>query len=254
MVIKAYLILDNPLYSQPALEASFSPIRAILRYESIVDQIMDLIKSGALRVGDKFPTERALAEKWQVSRPVLREAFRVLESQGVVKSRHGAGRFLRSERIVDIGVLRRDHLRDKREALLQIWEVRSLLEVRAAELAASAATDEQIEAIIRPIALIESLPADQSHETDMNMEIHLAIADASGNPFLAETIRKALEEYRALNFKEAVPLDEWKDLQDEHQPIANAIQARSPSRARKEMEMHFEGLRGALERWSETIN
>jgi GntR family transcriptional repressor for pyruvate dehydrogenase complex len=244
-------INDKPDMNRPA---PFSPIRAILRYESIVNQVMDLVRSGALRIGDKFPTERTLAEQWQVSRPVLREAFRVLESQGIVESRHGSGRYLRSERTVAIGDLRRDHLRNKREALLQIWEVRSLLEVRAAELAASAATEEQVEAIIRPIALIASLPADQSHETDMTMEIHMAIANASGNPFLAEAIHKALEEYRALNFKEAVPIDEWKDLQDEHRPIAEAIRARSPSRARKAMEMHFEGLRAALDRWSGAIN
>jgi GntR family transcriptional repressor for pyruvate dehydrogenase complex len=228
----------------------FSPIKTILRYQSIVDQIMDLIKSGSLQIGEKFPSERELSEKWQVSRPVLREAFRVLESQGIVKSRHGAGRFVRSDRVIDVGEIRRDHLRDRRQSLLQNWEVRSLLEVRAAELAAREARDEQIDAIERPIAMIESMSADESRQTDMNMEIHTAIADASGNPYLAEMILRALEDYRSLNFKEAVPLDEWKSLQDEHRPIVDAIRARSPERARKEMEIHFEGLSKALQKWS----
>ena len=230
--------------------AKFSPIKAILRYQSIVDQIMDLIGSGDLQVGDRFPAERDLAKRWKVSRPILREAFRVLESQGIVESRHGAGRFVRSDRPIDIGDIRRSHLRDRRKALLQIWEVRSLLEIRAAELAAVNASEDQIHAIESPIAEIEALPAEESHKKDLNMEIHTAIANASCNPYLAELIVKALDEYRFLNFKEAVPLKEWKSLQDEHRPIAEAIRARSPDRARNEMENHFEGLRSALRKWS----
>tara|TARA_B100000965_G_scaffold297107_1_gene255364 strand:+ start:1650 stop:2420 length:771 start_codon:yes stop_codon:yes gene_type:complete len=232
----------------------FSPIKAILRYESIVEQIMGLIDSGTLRVGDKFPPERTLAEQWQVSRPVLREAFRVLESQGIVESRHGAGRYVRSERTLDFADIRRRHLRDRRAALLKIWEVRALLEIRAAELAATAATPEQIDAIERPVALLDSLPADESRDTDLNMEIHKAIAAASGNEYLSEMILNALEEYRILNFKEAVPIDEWKDLQEEHRPIVEAIRARSPAHAREAMEQHFNGLRAALDKWSAPLS
>lgn len=236
--------------AEPIADHPFSPIKAILRYESIVEQIMGLIDSGALQVGDKFPPERTLAEQWRVSRPVLREAFRVLESQGIIESRHGAGRYVRSERTIDFADIRRRHLRDRRAALLKVWEVRALLEVRAAELAATAASPEQIDAIERPIALLESLPADETRDTDLNMEIHKAIAAASGNEYLSEMIMNVLEEYRILNFKEAVPIDEWKDLQEEHRPIAEAIRARSPARARKAMEQHFEGLRAALDKWS----
>ena len=232
------------------VEAGYSPIRAILRYRSIVDRIMDLIGSGKLKVGDRFPAERDLAERWKVSRPILREAFRVLESQGIVESRHGSGRYVRSDRPIDIGDIRRTHLRDRRKALLQIWEVRSLLEIRAAELAALNASDDQILSIESPIAEIEALPAEESHKMDLNMEIHTAIANASCNSYLAELIVKALDEYRFLNFKEAVPLKEWKSLQEEHRPIAEAIRARSPERARKEMENHFEGLRKSLKKWS----
>src|SRR5690606_490654 len=79
----------------------FSPVKAVLRHQSIIDQIMGLIETGALHVGDKFPPERALADRWQVSRPVLREAFRVLQAQGIVESRHGDGRYVRASRPLD---------------------------------------------------------------------------------------------------------------------------------------------------------
>lgn len=235
-------------------QSPFSPVKAILRYQSIVDQITGLIETGDLKIGDKFPPERALAERWRVSRPVLREAFRVLESQGIVESRHGDGRYVRSDRPLDANDVRRGHLIDRRESILQIWEVRSLLEVRAADLAAVNATEEQIRAIERPIELLGEMAPSESLETDLNMEIHTAIALASGNDYLAQIILKALEEYRALDFKDAVPLEEWKDLQKEHWPIAKAIRARSPEQARHVMTRHFEDLRRALDKWSGPAN
>lgn len=233
---------------------AFSPVKAILRHQSIIDQIMGLIETGALRVGDKFPPERMLAERWQVSRPVLREAFRVLQSQGIVESRHGDGRYVRSLRALNAADVRRRHLNDRRESLLQIWEVRALLEVRAASLAAVNASEEQIRAIERPIILMGKMAASDSLETDLNMEIHAAVARASGNDYLAQMILRALEEYRALDFKDAVPVEEWKALQEEHWPIAQAIRSRAPEQAGAVMTRHFEDLKRALDKWSGPAN
>lgn len=233
---------------------AFSPVKAILRHQSIIDQIMGLIETGALKVGDKFPPERVLSDRWQVSRPVLREAFRVLQSQGIVESRHGDGRYVRSTRVLDANDVRRRHLIDRRQSLLQIWEVRALLEVRAASLAAANASEEQIQAIERPIIQMGEMAAADSRDTDLNMEIHAAVAQASGNDYLAQMILKALEEYRALDFKDAVPIEEWKGLQEEHWPIAEAIRSRSPAHAGDVMTRHFEDLKRALDKWSGPTN
>ncbi|MEQ9575769.1 MAG: FCD domain-containing protein, partial [Rhodospirillales bacterium] len=246
------MVPETPEKADAAL--SFSPVKAILRHQSIIDQIMGLIESGALRVGDKFPPERMLSDRWQVSRPVPREAFRVLQSQGIVESRHGDGRYVRSVRALDVNDLRRRHLIDRRQSLLQIWEVRALLEVQAARLAAANANEEQILAIERPIVLMGEMAAPDSRETDLNMEIHAAVARASGNDYLAQMILRALEEYRALDFKDAVPIEEWKGLQEEHWPIARAIRSRSPEQAGAVMTRHFEDLKRALDKWSGPSN
>ena len=246
------MMVESPENTEPGLP--FSPVKAILRHQSIIDQIMGLIESGALQVGDKFPPERVLSERWQVSRPVLREAFRVLQSQGIVESRHGDGRYVRSTRALDATDIRRRHLIDRRESLLQIWEVRALLEVQAARLAAANASEEQIQAIERPIILMGEMAASESLDTDLNMEIHAAVALASGNDYLAQMILRALEEYRALDFKEAVPIEEWKGLQEEHWPIARAIRSRSPEQAGAVMTRHFEDLKRALDKWSGPAN
>jgi GntR family transcriptional repressor for pyruvate dehydrogenase complex len=73
----------------------FREITPIRLYESVIEQIMNLIKNDKLKPGDKLPPERELAEKFSISRGSLREAFRVLESKGLIKSKPGGGRFIR---------------------------------------------------------------------------------------------------------------------------------------------------------------
>ena len=110
---------------------AFTPVRGVRLYETIIEQIATLVQNGQLTNGDRFPTERALQEKWRVSRPVLREAFRALEMQGIVESRPGGGRYLRAERIPHPAEFRVLRLTDSRETLLHVWQAREAVEVIA---------------------------------------------------------------------------------------------------------------------------
>src|SRR5438105_6512027 len=62
--------------------------------QSVVDRILDLIRTGMLRAGDRLPSERELIDILDISRPSLREALRALAILGVVESRHGGGAFV----------------------------------------------------------------------------------------------------------------------------------------------------------------
>ena len=224
----------------------FSPIKAILRYESIVEQIMGLIDSGTLRVGDKFPPERTLAEQWQVSRPVLREAFRVLERQGVVKSRAGGGRYLQTAHIPSNKELRAQSLLATRDQLLLLWEIREPIELMAVRAAVERADDSQIEDILRPLAQLKDLEPEEFRLGDFNLDFHMAIARASNNPFTQEALRALIDKARDLNLKGLLPLQDWRTLQDDHQPIADAIAARDVDAAVAAMKQHFEELRNSI--------
>src|SRR4051794_34990140 len=65
------------------------------RYERVVEQILELVESEGLDQGQALPTERELAERFGVSRNVLRQAFGVLEERGLLRSIRGSGRYLR---------------------------------------------------------------------------------------------------------------------------------------------------------------
>ncbi|MCD6473102.1 FadR family transcriptional regulator, partial [Candidatus Aerophobetes bacterium] len=73
----------------------FKEVTSVRLYENVIKQIVNLIKNNELKPGDKLPSERELAEKLSIGRASLREAFRVLESRGLIKSRPGRGRFVR---------------------------------------------------------------------------------------------------------------------------------------------------------------
>ncbi len=228
----------------------FSPIRSVRLYETIVDQISGLVVQGHIKIGDRFPAERDLQEYWQVSRPVLREAFRVLEMEGFVESRPGGGRYLRTEHIPNLRDIRRSRLENIRITLLQLWETREALEVKAAMLAAKNASQGQLAEIEHPLKLIEKLPLPEYRLGDFNLDIHLAIAKASGNPLLENLIRDLLNRYREFGVKNLLELNTWASLQKEHQPILDAIAGRNPEAAGKAMAAHFASLRNTLEKRS----
>ena len=101
-----------------------------------------MIDRNEIQPGDKFPSERELMGKLGVSRSVLREAFRVLESRGLVYSRPGGGRYLRK---VESFKLRQGSSLDlEKDALLDVVESREIVEVQIVKLAVKRATDEEI--------------------------------------------------------------------------------------------------------------
>ncbi|PZW41895.1 GntR family transcriptional regulator [Humitalea rosea] len=214
--------------------------------EEVISRIGQLVEEGEMRVDARFPSERVLEARWRVSRLVIREAFRALEIQGVVESRPGGGRYLRSDRVPDPARLRRLRLEAGREQLLQLWETRETLECKTAELAAERATPEQLEAIAHPLRLLDAPPSEALRHTDPNRLFHLAIAGACGNPLLEDMVADLLARSQATGFRALLELEDLAALQPEHHPIFDAIAAHDPAAARAAMRRHFEGLRGCL--------
>ena len=219
------------------------PVRSLRLSEEIIGQIASLVAEKHIGLNDRFPSERELQARWQVSRPVLREAFRVLEMQGVIESRPGGGRYLRSTRVLDPTRLRSSRLEESRDVLLRIWEAREAVESKTAALAAQRATPEQISRIEETLGLLSTLPREKLEELDLNGDFHQAVAQAAGNPVLDEIVHRLLQQSGQIGFKSIVGVDDWATLQAEHLPILKAIRRRDPKAASQAMVRHFENLR-----------
>jgi len=227
-------------------DSPFTPVRSLRLSEEIIRQIARLVEDGSLKLDDRFPTERDLQERWQVSRPVLREAFRVLEMQGVVESRPGAGRYLRSNRIPNPARFRQAHLQANREDLLQVWDAREAVEAKAAELAAIHASQAQIGAIRKAVKKLTSGSLEELQRFDFNREFHLAVAEASCNPTLIDMIATLIGRSNKIGFRAVMDPAGWEALPGRHIPILDAIAARDAVAARRAVIKHFDGMRESV--------
>lgn len=222
----------------------FKEIAPVRLYESVIEQIMDLIKNNELKPGDKLPPERELAEKLSISRNSLREAFRVLESRGLIKSKPGGGRFIREIRENDHNNTENIILSLEKSSILELLEAREIFEVKIAEIAAQRATLEDIEIIEEALNKMnqkEELKDDKKTESDT--EFHLAIAGASHN-FVFVNIMKLhldlLKETREKTWK--IPGRREKQYQ-EHQAIFQAIKEHNSKKAGEAMLKHLRNIR-----------
>ena len=207
----------------------------------------DQIDAGTLRPGDRLPTEQQLAAAHGVSRTVVREAMHQLKSRQLVVSRQGSGVFvapkpLHQPLVFDPKVL------DSVQDVVQVVEVRRVLEGEMAALAAERATRAQVAAMRRALKAIDAAAATGQDGVAEDMAFHRTIAEATGNPQFRLLIG-FLEQYlldgmRISRGNEARRIDFMEAVRREHLAIADAIAARDPARARDAAREHL--LRGEL--------
>ena len=225
----------------------FKEIIPVRLYESAIKQIMDLVKRSELKPGDKLPPERELAEKLSISRGSLREAFRVLESRGFIKSKPGGGRYIREIRKNGYSNTENIILSLEKSSILELLEAREIFEVKIVELAAQRATLEDIEIIEEALNKMnqeDGLKDDTKTESDT--EFHLAIARASHNFVFTNIIQlylDLLKETRGKTWK--IPGRREEQL-EEHQKIFQAIKEHDSKKAGEAMLKHLRKVREVL--------
>jgi GntR family transcriptional repressor for pyruvate dehydrogenase complex len=233
-------------YKAPMTEGLFREIDHMRTADEAVRQIELLLLDGVLSSGDRLPSERELAEKLDISRPVLREALKELENRQLIVSRHGGGTYV-AELIGQVfskpvAELVSRHERATRDYL----EYRRELEGHAAELAARRATAADHERLDTIIARMRTAHADEDFglELDSDVELHNAIGEAAHNIILMHTLRacyKLLSEgifhHRRVIFE--LPGARTK-LLEQHEAIVTAIVSGDGPAARAAAEHHID--------------
>lgn len=170
---------------------TIKPIEGVSITDVITGKLESLIVEGIFKPGDSLPPERQLARDFAVSRASLRQALSVLESRGLILSRQGGGNYVCdvvkksfSDPLLDL--ISRHH-----EVKFQILELRQTLESSAAYFAAQRATDEDRKTIKTRLEELQSKIHHQQpvEEARADLELHLAIADASHNTPLSLMLR-----------------------------------------------------------------
>lgn len=207
-------------------------------YVKVADQISKLVQDGEIRVGERLPSERILAEKLGVSRPTIREAMIALEIAGLIEIRSGSGIYVIEQKTPNLKVT------DEGIGPFEILDTRYIIEAEACALAAVNITAEQLEQLkflIKEMEKEEKLP-NASEQADM--QFHLLIAEASQNSAIA-TIIKWLWDLRnqsvlSTSFMARLREEGIHPSISEHKRIVTALETGNPEKARIAMKSHIE--------------
>lgn len=166
---------------------SFEPVVPVRAYERVVEQIESAILSRELRPGDRLPSERELMSRFQVSRSTVREALRVLDSKGMVRSRPGdpRGPEVRSLDGASVRSSLTALTRVHGGRLVDVLQFRMIIEGSAYALAARFHDDAGLTAIEDAMDAMEAaVGGDAAAFTLADVAFHDAVASASGNDLL----------------------------------------------------------------------
>ena len=143
------------------------------------------IAEGRLEQGDRLPTETVLAARFGVSRSVVREAIAGLRSDGVVRSRQGLGTFV----VRETATLRIEaDLMSDLVVFRNVFELRAILEIKAAALAAMRADEEQRARMTEALDRMKKASNWMDDGVTADLDFHRCVAAASGNPYIATVV------------------------------------------------------------------
>jgi GntR family transcriptional repressor for pyruvate dehydrogenase complex len=245
-MLKARLLYDN------FMPQHFTPVSSGARLsDQVAEQLTAEIKQGRLMPGDKLPTEARLVEQFEVSRTVVREAVSRLKSLGLVDSRQGSGVFV-SQQLPFAPLHFEVQHTASQEAVVQMVEVRRALEAEVAALAAERRGAGDILAIQQAVQALDAAVQAGGNGVDEDVKFHRAIADATRNPFLIQTLEYlgqflhgATQVTRA---NEARRMDFAAEVHKEHQAILQAVQAGDANAARQAAATHMNNAIVRIER------
>jgi GntR family transcriptional repressor for pyruvate dehydrogenase complex len=199
-------------------------------YEDVIKAVKNAILSGAFPSGSPLPSETELARQFEVSRPVIREALRALQSSGFVDIKRGikGGAFVR-------GLLRLPLLDDFESFILHrrlrvnhLAQARLFLEPEVCRLAAISATSDDIRTIK---AQVGSYGAAQKEDKDrLYIEFHRLVGRACGNPIYALLMENIMDFTEGF-IQTIRPVQTLIHHDHDHDEIILAIEARDPERA-----------------------
>ncbi|NEM91025.1 FadR/GntR family transcriptional regulator [Galbitalea soli] len=214
--------------------------------EQAISTIKAMIVSGELRAGDRLPPEKELSERLGVSRNSLREAVKSLEFIRVLDVRRGDGTFVTSldpEQLLEAMSFVVDLHGDR--SILEIFEVRRVLEPHAAALAATRIGEEELVSLAASLAAVdESTDVDRMVAHDL--EFHRIISDASGNAYLARLLDSMSgSTARARIWRGITQEGSAGRTLSEHAAILRALQNHDAEMTRAALVVHI----GGIESW-----
>jgi GntR family transcriptional repressor for pyruvate dehydrogenase complex len=225
------------------------PIKSDNLYKKIIEAIHTHIVDSDIKPGDRLPSERELGELLEVSRTTVREALRVMEIIGTVQVRVGKGIFLTDLSTESLSTTIASLIMFDKENVDQLYEVREMLDIKNASLAAERATDEDIAKIEAAEKEIQRALIKPKKGLIEEKEYHLSIASATKNSILYNIMKLVIDSYLDLILsvrgQKRKITNRQKEAFGEHSAITQAIKNHDILEAKKAMRNHIRASRDA---------
>jgi len=233
----------------------WAPVPRVRTYELVLQRIEAQIVSGALRAGERLPPERELAELLGVSRPAVREALRVLEAQGALRSQvgQGPGSGTTIDRVPSDALARllRLHVALGSFPFADVIETRVTLERSIVVLACRNARPENVARMRATLLAMDEPGITQETFNQLDIEFHVELAEAGGNRLMCDMTRAIRESVRvpflaAVNAMPETGRYSWPNMLDslraEHHAVFSAFEAGEGDKAADLLESHIRGF------------
>lgn len=220
-------------------------------YSSVADQILAGVRSRAFPAGSPLPSERVLAEQFEVGRGSVREAIRVLEHAGVLEVRVGSGTYVVGDGGSREGALRARAAVAGEHSPLDLVVARASLEPACAEYAAHARTSNDLRVLEELVLRQEEVLRQGGDPSTVDADFHLAVAAASHNSVLFSLERTLVDlmgepMWSGLKGRSLSRENQAERYLEHHRQVFRAIERRDHRRARQLMTVHMSEIETAL--------
>jgi len=215
------------------------PLRAVRLYQQVAERILELIRTGELKIGRRLPPERDLAERFEVSRATIREAIIALEIGGQVEVRGGSGIYVRADAPSTVP-------QEAGPGPFELLRARLCIEGEVAALAAESAKPADIDRLRTTLQVLAQTLEDRATNEQADRAFHLQLAEATGNSAMVQVVLLLWDQGRG---------DAWaqldahfhtpelrRALMEDHQRIFLALVERNSRAARKAMRDHLDRI------------
>lgn len=169
---------------------SFEQVQAKKMSEDVAEQIKKIIAEGKLKPGDKLPSVRSLAESFQVGQSTIREAFSSLKALGLIETKQGEGTFVCDYNPVTIHQPLSEFLLVRKDDIIDLLDVRKILERGSVALAAKRRTDEDLKKMEQVLIQMENDLDSDTYGEEADWSFHFAIAKASRNKIVVSLMEE----------------------------------------------------------------
>lgn len=233
---------------RPAL----SPVLRTPLYEKLIERLRAHVREADLKVGDRLPAERQLAQQLGVSRASLKQAIVALEVQGFLEVRHGGGTFLRRN---DLRPAPLADVLDRKRRLPDILDAREALEVKLAELAAERRTDDDLAVMDEALALMAAEVDSGLAGSDGDASFHGALTAAAHSNLLARMMAQLAEDISETRYESLMQPGRPARSLTQHRAIARAVHDADPVGAGAAMRRHLRSVRDVkLLQWNAPLD